>query len=249
MPALISTGEKWKLQTVVSESERVFQISTDSQAIKLAEKNQLDVFKTQIKFGFRFENDWQVFSQMSYFDRGIGDIDLGIGKELLLSEDFKTFVWAQVSMPTGKSAYKMTDPNEAPTGTGFWTPGLGISFSKTFGTWDASSSFFVGRGMPQKMNGTLVTPGYQSFAEVAVGKSYLNWRVGAALEYQREDGKKIQAGQKAGDSFSWPLSVSVSYMHKSDIWTASVSDETLFGPTKNTYLNRGISLSYVTRFF
>ncbi len=249
MPALISTGEKWKLQTVFSNSERIFQISPDSQALKLSKKNQLDTFKTQIKMGYRFDSEWQVFSQVNYFNRGAGDMDIGIGRELLLSDDYKTFVWAQLSVPTGKSIYDLQDVGDEPTGTGFWTPGIGASLSKTFGTWDASTSAYVGRGLTQKIKGTTITPGIQSFAQIAVGKSYGNWRIGASFEYQREDGKKVLTKSKAEDSYSWPVTVSASYLNKGDIWTASLTDETLLGPAKNTYLNRGIALSFVRRFF
>ena len=249
MPALISTGEKWKLQTVFSQSQRIFQISSDSQAIKLSNKNQLAVFKTQIKTGYLFENNWQIFSQVNLFDRGVGDLDIGFGKEIFLSEDFKTFIWAKVTVPTGKSIYDIQDPNDEPTGTGFWTPGLGVSLSKTLRTWDTSGSVFIGQGLSQKIKGIKITPGIQSFAQISVGKSIGNWRIGSSVEYQRENGKKIQAETKAEDSYSWPVSMSVSYLNKSDIWTASLTDETLLGPTKNTYLNQGISLSYVKRFF
>ena len=249
MPSLITTGERWKFQTVISESERVFQITPDSDAIKLSAKNQLAVFKTQIKSGYRFDNDLQVFGQVNYFDRGVGDMDFGLGKELKFSDEFSSFVWAQIAVPTGKSIYTIPDPEEQPTGNGFWTPGVGASVFKTFGTWDGSLSAFVGRGLSQKFNGQNVTPGWQSFAQIAGGKSFGAWRFGASIEYQRENGKKIEAQSQSEDSYSWPVTLSGSYLHKGDIWTVSLSDETLLGPTKNTYLNHAVSLSYVKRFF
>jgi hypothetical protein len=249
MPALITTGEKWKFQTVFSQSERIFQISADSEAIKLSKRNQLDVFKSQIKTASLLKNDWQVFSQINYFDRGIGDLEFGFGRELLLSEEFKTFVWAQLILPTGKSIYKINNPNEAPTGSGFWIPGIGASLTRTFGTWDASTSVYFGRGIAEKIKGIEIKPGLQSFAQIGLGKNYGNWRIGSSLEYQRENGKKIQSGANSVDSFSWPVSLSLSYLNKGDIWTASLSDETLLGPTQNTYLNRGVSVSFVRRFF
>lgn len=249
MPALISTGEKWKLQTVFSESERVFQISSDSQAIKLSEKNKFDVFKTQVKSGYRFENKWQIFAQINYFDRGLGDLDIGFGKELFLSEEFKTFFWAQLTMPAGKSIYDIKNPTDQPTGNGFWIPGLGFNASRTVGTWDFGSSVYIGRGLTRKIKGSTTTPGYQSFAQISTGKNFGNWRAGVSLEYQRENGKKISSSTTSADSYSWPLSFSVSYIDKSDIWTVGLIDETLLGPTKNTYLNQSLALSYIKRFF
>ena len=249
MPAMITTGEKWKLQTVFSESKRVFQITPDSSAVKLSSRNQLDTFKTQIKAGYRFTNEWQVFAQVSQFDRGAGDMNVGFGKELFLSEDFKTFVWMQLSIPTGKSIYEMKSGDDEPTGSGFYTPGIGASISKAVRTWDYSASAYVGQGFTRKINGSTINPGLQSFAQVAAGKNYGDWRIGASLEHQREEGKKVVSKSKAEDSYSWPVTVSLSYLNKGDIWTASLTDETLLGPTQNTYLNRGIAVSFVRRFF
>jgi hypothetical protein len=249
MPALISTGERWKFQTVLSDSERVFQITGDSDAIKLSDKNQLNVFKSQIKSGYRFDNDWQVFTEINYFDQGMGDIATGVGKELKLSDEYNTFVWAQLTAPTGRSVYQINNPNDQITGTGFWTPGVGLSFFKTFGTWDGSISAFAGHGLETEYNGSKVMPGWQTFGQIAIGKSFHEWRLGGGIEYQRENGRKTQVGGTAEDSYSWPVSLSISYLDKSDIWTASYFDETLLGPTKNTYLNHGVSVSYVHRFF
>lgn len=249
MPAMITTGEKWKLQTVFSESKRVFQITPDSEAVKLSSKNQLDTFKTQIRAGYRFENQWQVFTQISQFDRGTGDMNVGFGKELFLSEDFKTFVWMQLNIPTGKSIYEIKNGDDEPTGSGFYTPGLGASVSKTVRTWDFGASAYVGQGLTRKINGSTITPGLQSFAQISAGKNYGDWRIGASLEHQREEGKKVISKSKAEDSYSNPVTVSLSYLNKGDIWTASLTDETLLGPTQNTYLNRGIAVSFVRRFF
>lgn len=249
IPALITTGERMKFLVSFSGTERMFRISPEGKAIRLSRLNQLQVLRSQISAGYKTSNELQVFTRITRFDRGSGDTDVGVGREFKLFEDVQSFAWFQVTLPTGLSVYEITDPQKEPTGSGFVIPGFGLSLNTTRARWDLSSTFFLGEGLRKRFNGQLVTPGLQSYAQVAIGRNWNQWRVGLSLEHQREEGKRIQMNGRSVDSFSWPISLTVSYLHKGDIWTATLMDETLIGPTRNTYLNHGITVSYMKRVF
>jgi hypothetical protein len=254
MPALITTGEKIKFLASVSQSERLFRITPEGDAVRLSQPNQLQILRTQISAGYKIQDhtlleEWQIFAKATQLNQISGDTELGFGRELALFEDVQSFAWFQLTLPTGQSIYQITSPEQSPTGSGFYIPGVGLNFSTYWDNWDASSTFFLGHGFSRSFNGQVVTPGTQSFLQLAFGRNFKAWRVGFALEHQREEGKRIQLNGRSVDSYSWPLTLSLSYLHKSDIFTLSYMDETMIGPNRNTFLNHAISVAYIKRFF
>jgi hypothetical protein len=235
-PALITTGETSKVQFTYSQSRRYFEVPDNSLPILL--ENKVDVPKLTLKASQQLSSELQAFAQTGLVDKTSSDTEFGVGHELIFSDTFQTMTWLSHSFPTGSSVYSLKKASDVPTGSGQHSTFIGGQISRIFAWGDVGTSATAGYSWPNKIHNQKIPS--QSLSTLSLGIGFNRGPLRFGLQ------QEVQATSK---SLSWPLGLNLSYLNQNKIWVMSYSDETLFGPVRNTNLNRSFSLSFIHRVF
>ncbi len=251
-PMLITTGEKIKMQLNYNFSKKMFQALNKEQII-LFEKPQANS-QLNMKAGYLFDNQLQLGGQIARSEfGGVGDINISLGQELLSVDQFRNFVWTSLSLPTGLSIEQVSS-SSSPTGSGFPILYLGGMITEILPRGDLAISCQLGHGFVNTLKTVnneklTILPSQQISFSLSGGFSSGPWRIGSAYQYQWLSGRHIENQNPGLTSYQSTVTVQLSYMQTSQIWSLSYNDDSLIGPAQNAFLQRGFGLSFIDRWF
>lgn len=251
-PAMITTGEKIKIQIGFSESENTFHALGKNQIILLEQPQNLR--SMNLKLGYLFKNDFQFGFQVQQNHSGqFSDAIFSQGAEFVTIDNIRTFAWSQISLPTGQSI-EQVGVNQKPTGSGFPVVSVGAMFSQLLPSGDLALTLQIGQGLTSKIqtfqNESIhIYPGHQVSTGLSGGVSRGPWRIGSSYQYQWHAGRQVEHQIRGLASYQSTIGLQLSYMSGSQIWNLVYSDDSLIGPAQNAYLNRGFSISLIDRWF
>lgn len=180
----------------------------------------------------------------------LGDLSLSSAYEALPEWTYSTwkpkgFVFAQLTLPTGRSLYESTATNAVDaTGRGFFSVSSGGLFTKSWERWDAFLLPELHYSFTRTFESVTVAPGFG--ASIAVGGGFSpesgSSRYGIRIQPAFDQGKQVRADggeSRSGAQKSWTVSLDWSYLLSAD-WSFQVSyaDQTLLGPARNSTLSR-----------
>lgn len=267
-PSIIAGDDKAQLTTSMASNELVVD-NVDSSGLwhNWDDHQKNKTFK--IEAAHIFNDRWQIgfslpITQRTYQDKvfsGLSDVATSIGYEYLPDWNYnpyrpKGIGYLQIILPTGKSKADSEEGGLDSRGNGFWAIGAGTLLTKTWGEWDAFSSFEIHYSFGKKisnsnLNGTL-TPGIGTQFGIGVGYNISDFRIGSSLNWSYEDAikNKLDSGVLEEGSIERfaTSNLSLSYLANEE-WSGTIaySDQTLFGDPINTSLSRGISLQIQRR--
>lgn len=157
----------------------------------------------------------------------------------------RLFVYGQLRLPIGQNVYSSTSSFAIDAhGKGYWTPSLGFLLIKVWDGWDLTLRGSVGRGVGRHFvtstGDRWVQPGWEGLVSLAGGwsPSGTAWRFGLSLAPTFETASNV-----ASSKLSWDFNAEVSYvLDRVYLMNVGYLDQTLFGPARNTTLNRGLFL-------
>jgi hypothetical protein len=203
------------------------------------------------------------------FNLGMGDTRLSFGYEVLPSWSYSVwrpqgFLFAVVSLPTGKSKYEKSDhlAGADVTGLGFYSAALGGILLKRWKNFDA---FVIGEfhySLPRTFgvgaNSLAVTPGFGVSTGLGLGWSpnagafRLGFRLQPRVDQLPQERGVLSAPSPSGVGphliANCDTGFDLSYMlGSSQTLMVSYTDQTLLGHAVNTNLNRVIAFNFQHR--
>lgn len=191
---------------------------------------------------------------------GLGDLRLGLGYEAYQNSehDFRAFVYASITAPTGRSKNESNSRLEADAlGKGFWTPGAGFILLKQFQSLDLSLSaegrYSIPRNFDRAGQNVYVETGFGTSAGINAGYTFVSlkdFRMGGRVTSHWQSGERNKtdlSDRTLAARYVWDLGVDASIRPTPSLGLSlSYTDQTILGPTQNTKLARslGFSLSY-----
>ncbi len=273
MPTLITTDSKAQLAGRLMGTQAVGRSRMDGTSVFHRDGNTDNTVLWELAGAYALSPRWQIHGAVPVSLRargidslkenhtGLGDVSAGGAFEALeelLFNPYKPRVWVfmDVTMPTGRSAYDDITPLAASVhGRGSWAATMGAFAGKTWGGWDAALSAQHGRSLPSRhdVNGrsVLVRPGAVTALTAAGGHSFGELRLGLSVgpTWEQRTMSDYSSSRDTTDRLWWTVGAQASLM-ADDHWsfTASYNDQTLLGPTYNAVLGRSMGLAAIRRF-
>lgn len=251
-PMLITTNEKIKMQMSYIYSKKIFQALNKEQIILLDDPKSNTQFN--VKAGYLFENDIQIGTQLTKNEMGgVGDTLMSMGKEFAPIGQLRNYFWSSLSLPTGLSI-EQVPPSTSPTGSGVPLLLVGAMVTEILPRGDLAITVQFGQGFANKLTSInseriSMMPSHQWSLSCSGGLSSGPWRLGTSYQYQWLSGRKIENQSPGLTSYQSTVSLQVSYLIGSQIWSLSYNDDSLVGPAQNAFLNRGMTFSFIERWF
>lgn len=268
LPALITGVDKAQFATSLSQG-RVIGERKPGKTVEFwpAEKSHI---KRTIKVdgAYLLSEYWQVGASLPYSFNDyqtttgyrtqgdhLGDISVLGAYEFLPETRYhpwkpRGFVFARWTLPTGVSPYDSREGQMVDvTGRGFHSASLGLAFVRSWQPWTVEISgethYSFSRHFSINSRSTLVSPGFGASASVSAGYRLKNWRLGYTLAPYVEGPirtKNQVTSTRSSDQIYWDSSLSLAYLWSQ--WSVSgvYTDQTLFGPVRNTQLVRSWTL-------
>jgi hypothetical protein len=274
IPSLITTDDRTQLGLSVGHSQAVLESQGEESAVLRGSSDQefqqilklegASLLSDKWQFGFGVpvsRRSRQVLSSGSAASMGVGDVSFQVSYEILPEYLFSSFrpkgyVFFGFTVPTGVSAYQSLLPFRVDvTGRGFFRPGMGFVFVKSWNYFDA---FLMGEGhvpLPRTFETSLgslgVSAGYGVSGTLGVGWNFLrSMRLGLSLS-PSYDGPVTTAGAYVIQTpASWVVNTGLqASILFDDLNSLSVlyQDQALVGWIQNNTASRGIFLSYQKR--
>jgi len=259
-PALITGDDRAQLTTSYQYSK----IDTDVLTNGIWQKrNQLDltqtlkiegahILKDRYQFGFSIPVQMRSVEGLQGGgspSSGLADVSLQAGYEFLPDWDYnplrpKGHSYLALTLPTGKSIYESPDGLDV-RGRGFTALGAGIVLTKSWVTWDASSTIEAHQAFEKSTQNSVIRPGLGGSFNLGIGYNLKNLRLGGAITWSQEDPIEVtgtQSSKGANQRFATG-SLSASYLFENS-WagTLSYADQTLFGDPTNTSLSKTVAV-------
>ena len=199
------------------------------------------------------------------FTLGLGDTRLSFGYEILPAWSYSVwkpqgFIFAVVTLPTGRSKYEKWDRYSDPdvTGLGFYSAALGGIFIKR---WNSIDAFVIGEfhySFPRTFTNGFVSeaviPGFGASTGFGAGWSPSGGalRVGLRVQPRMDQLPRSQGVLVSQNPSGWitncDTGVDLSYMlGNSETIMVSYTDQTLLGHAMNGNLNRVLALNFQHR--
>ena len=192
-----------------------------------------------------------------------GDVQLGTAFEFLPEWSYsewkpKGFVFAQLTLPTGRSIYESTATDAVDvTGKGFTTASAGVILVKRWSVWDASLSAQVSHSMGRDFAALpggeplSVAPFWGASAGASVGWSRGAFRAGLRLQPTYVQALTTTAPSSVSVSsckLTWDTGLDLTWLVHDD-WSLSGAyvDQTLLGPAVNASLSRTVAVTLLHR--
>lgn len=242
-PALMTTGEKYKIQLTQNISRKDFYAKEEEQVVLLKEKKFST--KTNLKGAASINDGLQLLVESSFAgNQGqsqlLGDSLVGMGFAFQQTALSQSWIHASIIFPTGKPTSALEDASTIPTGAGYHQAALGGLYSQIFSWGDAA----IGGQISRNIHSTQ-SPEAALSAFAGLGRSFDQYRSGISWSaIYSSTGTSSQA-----QAYSQSVSLQLSYMGQSYLVGASYSDDSLLGPAKNSYLNKSLSVDYIIRWF
>ena len=186
----------------------------------------------------------------------LGDLQLSLAWEFLPELSFsrwrpRGFLWGGIILPTGRSPHELSPGTGNPdlsTGTGFFTPTVGLLLLKSGSSLDGSFAFEASVPFTRTFEGGdgTVSPGASFRAQAGLGWSLsgLPLRLGARLA------PKLRLAGSRGllSQLLWDSTLEAGgEIREGWAWQTAYTDQTLMGPAWNATLGRTLTLSLITR--
>lgn len=213
--------------------------------------------KYQNGVSFRYQNKTRSFNGTEASDSGWSDIGLFQAYQPIKYQ--RTWIFNSINIPTSHSIYDSRETFSVDAhGTGTYQAGLGIFHVINYATWDFVFSSELHHSFARNFDKGQDEKKVGGFwgTSLSGGVGYIPFRskirYGVNLTPRIEGEKRIQINgqsQNSKQSVVWDSVANVTYSINAD-YAVGVSylDQTLFGPAKNTLLNRSISLLFQTHF-
>jgi hypothetical protein len=269
-PSIITGDDQAQISASLAYAQVIGDAPVSGLPVFRGDGNSEEIQTLRLAGAALLSDRWQIGAQLPISRRshatqgldrsswGLADVDLDVGFEALPELEYSVwkprgFVFAHAIFPTGQSIYESTDALATDTsGRGFFSPGAGALFVKSWGIWDGTFLFEAHHGIARSFGTLHVTPGWGGTLGLNAGVSpgMGPWRFGLGLSPLYEEGLHL-SGDSSGDSASqlvWNATAQVSWMIRSDLSSSLVYlDQTLMGPAQNTSLNRAVSLQIEKR--
>jgi hypothetical protein len=168
----------------------------------------------------------------------------------------RLWLFHTLNVPTAESVYT-SQSSTAAFGTGTYVTSVGVFGIENRKEWDFIWSSEVHRSFARTFhqNGTDTEVGGFWGGSFTLGAGYIPWRskarLGASLTPRYEGAKDVAIdGQmnRGKESVVWDTSINFTYTFNAEYALgASYVDQTIFGPARNTLLNRSISFLFQSR--
>lgn len=206
----------------------------------------------------KYQNKTREFNGDSSNDSGWNDV--GLSQAYRPFEFERIWLFQTINIPTAKSTYDSKENFAVDArGTGTYLSSVGAFGIHNTHEWDfiysAETHYSFARTI--KSNQTRTEVGSFWGGSLTGGAGYIPWRskarYGVALSPRLEGAKEmnVNGSRNAGqESLVWDTSVNWTYTINADHAVGlNYLDQTLFGPAKNTLLNRSISFLFQSRWF
>lgn len=205
---------------------------------------------------FRYQNKNRSFNGSSSSDSGFSDV--GLSHAYQVWEYTRTWIFQTVNIPTATSIY---DTNKSfavdAQGTGTYQTSLGIFALKNLKLFDYFFSPEVHYSFPRTFDNQTGKTRLDGFwgTSLSAGVGYIPWRskfrYGLSLTPRLEGAKTVRSGNTTTpgkESLVWDSVANITYSIDAQYSVGlSYVDQTLFGPARNTLLNRSIGFIFQTR--
>lgn len=184
--------------------------------------------------------------------------DIGLSQAFQPSTMDRFWIFNTLNIPTATSVYdSRTSMGVDARGTGTYLSSVGAFGIHNIKEWDFIYSSEIHHSFKRTFNSNSTKTEVGSFwgTSLTGGVGYIPWRskarYGFALSPRLEGAKTVTIdGQRnpGRESLVWDTSVNFSYTI--NVYNAiglNYTDQTIFGPVKNTMLNRAISFQFQTR--
>jgi hypothetical protein len=191
-----------------------------------------------------------------------GDVRFGAAYEILPEWEYsvwrpKGYLFAQITLPTGKSIYDLSEPGDEmdAVGQGFYTMSVGALLLKQWGDWDGyllpQLSYSLGRTSTEALTGQQTQVGAAVGLSAVLGAGFSpgggNLRLGLRLQPVYISPRSLISSFGASETsfqLTWDASAEVSYLIAED-WSinGSYSDQTLLGNAVNSTLSRTFAVA------
>jgi hypothetical protein len=270
-PTLITGDDLGQVSVSVAQSQIVGDAPATGLPVFRANGDDEQAQTLRIEGAFLVADRWQLgasipvtrrsreTARMNSSASGIGDIGLSAAYEILPEWDYspwkpRGFVFTQLTIPTGGSAYDASLTSSQPwgmdaRGRGFYSGGAGALFVKSWSSWDAlliaetHRSFTKTFTDPGTNEPLKLTPGWGGSLGLGAGYSpgRLPIRFGLLVSPAHEGGTLAEGSidSHSSSQLVWNTSLLAAWMptRQSSV-SAIYTDQTLVGPASNVALNR-----------
>lgn len=269
MPALI-TGDSIAQFSVSQSLNRVAMDAGEGGLPVLRASDRRDESRqTRLAGAWRLGERWQIAAGTAVISRSVGlgtgadasaagwgDSDVSAGYEILPEWTYSPwrphgYLYFQGVLPSGRAAQDPGLRTAAEVrGYGVFQTALGAALFKNFSRWDVSAVPELRRFHPRGFGGGIsVSGGWGAALQLGAGYSppASGLRVGMRIQPSWQEARTAsyeQAFSRTLSKLVWTSGVDVSWM-ASDAWILALaySDQTLWGPSRNSSLERGLGVS------
>lgn len=214
--------------------------------------------KYQNGVSFRYQNKKRSFEGTEASDSGWSDLGLFQAYQPIKYQ--RTWIFNSTNIPTSNSVYNSKETFSVDAhGTGTYQTGLGVFHIVNYTAWDMVFSSEVhysfardfGSGQDKKEIGSFWGTSFSA------GVGYIPWRSKMRYGFNlipRLEGKKSVKingeAQNSKQSLVWDSAFNVTYtINASYAVGVNYVDQTIFGPSRNSLLNRSLSILFQSHFF
>ncbi len=267
VPTMIISDDKAQFSTSYGVTNVMID-NVDDQGIWRRWDQHQTVQTLKIEGAHILTDRWQVGASIpvvtrQYSDQtysGLSDIAASLSYEYLSDWNYnpyrpKGIGFIQLNLPTGKSRADSEVGGLDSRGNGFWALGAGTMLSKSWTIWDVFVLFEWHRSFEKSVNTSLIQgtvyPGSGSNLGFGFGYNWSMYRAGFSLTQTQEDAMDIKTKNiniRQGRERWATMGLSLSYLRDEFwSWTASYSDQTLFGDPLNTSLGKSLGVQFQHR--
>lgn len=264
---VLSMNQRMSLSTGFSYLRSQGRVRDNSEKFYVWGDKKREVRSIPLNLASVFADRQQLFlnlvtMQGSYSDRNesgatthLSDTLMGYSYEVLPEYNFsywKPIVYATVflNIPTGHSIYDSARLSEGAdvTGHGQWGAGLGITLRKVYFPWTITLQARTIQLLAEEFENSRVSDFYDSSAAFLLSYSSQWWGLmfNGGVTFTHLSERRLEPSQitsSVSQNFNVLGGVQRALSGK---WMVGInySDQTLFGPAKNTLLNRSINLNF-----
>lgn len=256
-------------QTMALSQARVIGDVNEKGTSTFRDKNNKDIInlaRLELSYGWtgryhsgvslKYQNRSRELNDSSAKDSGWNDVGLFHAYRPVAIE--RLWIFQTLNVPTARSGYESTSPLAVDArGTGTYISSLGIFGIRNIMEWDFIYSSEVHHSFSKSFRNNQSTTEVGNFwgASLSAGAGYIPWRskarYGVSLAPHFEGGKNITVdGNKYGgkESLVWDTSLNFTYtLSALYAFGLNYTDQTIFGPVRNTLLNRTLGFQFQTR--
>lgn len=245
---------------VNDKGSSTFRKSSNKEILNLARLDLAYSWTPRYQSGvsIKYQNKSRAFNGSEANDSGWNDIGLSHAYKPKSLDRF--WIFQTLNIPTATSVYDSNSSFAVDAhGTGTYLSSVGIFGISNYKEWDVLYSTEIHHSFARSIsanNSETEIDGYWG-SSVTAGAGYIPWRskarYGVALTPRLEGSKNISVnGQRSQskESLVWDTSLNFTYtLGASYALGLNYTDQTFFGPAKNTLLNRTLSFQFQSRWF